>query len=540
MKVLGIGGSIHDFAACILEDGEIIIAIEDERITRIKHSLDLDVERSGCQAVEYCLRHTGLTLDDMDLIVVNDAVLPEYYRTFADRVTIVLHHDTHAASCYYPSPFEEAAILVVDGAGGLIDGFHETVSYYYGKQNEMNEIHKVLGQMNTSDEKYAPIVENSMGYFYDLLSNGIGFYRLTSGKTMGLAPYGTKLFVNAFKDFYTMDDEGRFEQSAEHIELMKRFIRQKLTTAIRNREDVFQTKADIAYAGQYHLEQMMVKAANYLHRQTGSKNLCLAGGVALNSVANYRILEETPFERIFIQPAAGDGGTALGAASYGYHQLKGQPMPKEKKLFSPYLGKRYGADEISAALQEFDGFEIYKPDDLYKEVAGLLANGSIIGWFQGRSEIGPRALGNRSILADPRKAEMKDIINARIKHREAFRPFAPIVMEERQGDYFSMTHPAYYMLLVPYINEKRRTEIPAVTHVDGSGRVQTVSSKLNPKLHRLLAAFHEQTGTPVLLNTSFNDNGEPIVESPNDAISCFLNIDLNYLVLDDYILKKTG
>lgn len=541
MRVLGIGGSIHDFAACIIENGEVRIAIEDERLTRVKHSLDLDFERHGCKAVDYCLEHAGLTLREMDAIVVNDAVNPAYYRSFARLTTKVLHHDTHAASCYYPSGFEEAAILVVDGAGGLVDGKHETVSYYAGGRDGMRPLKKVTGAMSAGDERYAPCVEHSMGYFYDLLSNGIGFYRLTSGKTMGLAPYGTKKYVGEFGDFYAMDDEGNFAQTAEQIARMKLFMKQALKAAIRNKEDLFQTKADLAYAGQYHLEQMMLKAARYLHRVTGSKQLCLAGGVALNSVANYRILEETPFERLFIQPAAGDGGTAIGAAYYGYHMLLGQPRPAERKLFSPYLGRPYDTDEIASLLEAYAGqVEAHVPERLQDEVAALLDEGNIVGWFQGRSEIGPRALGNRSILADPRRADMKDIINARIKHREAFRPFAPIVLEEAQGEYFSTTHPAYYMLLVPYVREERRAEIPSVTHVDGSGRVQTVSKQLNPELYGLLSAFRRRTGTPVLLNTSFNDNGEPIVESPKDAIDCFLRIDLDVLVLDRFILRKVS
>lgn len=541
MRVLGIGGSIHDFAACILEDGEIRIAIEDERLTRVKHSLDLDIERYGSMAIDYCLQHTGLTLEDMDAIVVNDAVWPAYYKSIAGRAAAVLHHDTHAASCYYPSGFDEAAILVIDGAGGIVGGQHETISYYAGKRDDMKTLHKITGTMHAGDEKYAPCVENSMGYFYDVLSNGIGFYRLTNGKTMGLAPYGTKRFIRDFDAFYTMDDDGNFIQTLEQIAQMKRYMRHTLKESVRNKEDLFQVKADLAHAGQYHLEQMMIRAACYLHKLTGFKRLCLAGGVALNSVANYRLLEETPFEEIFIQPAAGDGGTAIGAAYYGYHMLLGQARPAKQKLFSPYLGRMYEPADIASLLESYgDKLEVHAPENLYEAAAAMLDKGNIIGWFQGRSEIGPRALGNRSILADPRRADMKDIINARIKHREAFRPFAPIVLEELQGEYFSTTHPAYYMLLVPYVREERRGEIPSVTHVDGTGRVQTVSRQLNPRLHKLLTAYHQLTGTPVLLNTSFNDNGEPIVESPQDAIDCFLRIDLDALVLDRWILRKTN
>jgi carbamoyltransferase len=305
------------------------------------------------------------------------------------------------------------------------------------------------------------------------------------------------------------------------------------------KELLFEEMANIAYAGQYHLEQILLACANFLYRKTKSKNLCIAGGVALNSVANYKILENTHFENIFIQPAAGDAGTSIGAALYGYYHIMDQPMPSTKEKFSPYLGKNYSKQSIEQAIGLYkEKLLIVKPEHLFKETAKILSEGKIIGWFQGKSEIGPRALGNRSILADARNKDMKDSINSRIKHREAFRPFAPLVLENKQADYFSTDHPSYYMLLVPYIHEAKRDEVPSITHVDGTGRVQTVSETMNPVLHDLLSAFYDLTGTPILLNTSFNDNGEPIVETPTDAIECFLNIDLDYLIMDDYILSK--
>lgn len=536
MNILALGGSSHDFSACLMMDGKIAVAIEEERITRIKHSLDLDVKSSGNQAALYCLESQGLTLSEIDLIIGNDIIDRNYYRPYRDKMVLMNHHLAHASSAFYPSPFEEAAILVVDGAGSEIGGLNETTTYYYGKGTEIQELLKITGKMEWN-QVLSP-VENSMGHFYDVLSNGIGFHKLTNGKTMGLAPYGSTTYVKEFERFYTMDDEGRFIQSKEHIQEMKKFIRHTVGV-IRDEEQRFQAKADIAYAGQYHLERAMIKACRYLHARTGSRHLCLAGGVALNSVANYKILEETPFERIFVQPAAGDAGTAIGSAYYGHHVKMNQPRGDISIPFSPYLGRAYSAEDYESALQQYaEHITVQSPDDLYGSVASILEQGEIIGWFQDRSEIGPRALGNRSILADARKKDMKDLINSRIKHREAFRPFAPIVLEEEQPAYFSMEHPSYYMLLVPYILEEKRREVPSITHEDGTGRVQTVSSRINPKLHQLLSSFQRLTGTPILLNTSYNDNGEPIVETPVDAIRCFLNIDLDALVLDKWLIRK--
>ncbi|CAM3612743.1 carbamoyltransferase [Marinicrinis lubricantis] len=536
MNILALGGSSHDFSACLMTDGRFAAAIEEERITRIKHSLDLDVKSSGNQAVPYVLQGQGLSLSEIDLVIGNDIIDRNYYKPYRDQMVLMNHHLAHASSAYYPSPFEEAAILVVDGAGSAIGGLNETTTYYYAKGTEIQELLKITGKMEWN-QVLSP-VENSMGYFYDILSNGIGFHKLTNGKTMGLAPYGSTKYIKEFERFYTMDDEGRFVQTKTHIQEMKRFIRHTVGV-IRDEEERFHAKADIAYAGQYHLERAMIKACRYLHARTRSRHLCLAGGVALNSVANYKILEETPFERIFVQPAAGDAGTAIGSAYYGYHVTMKQPREDLSVPFSPYLGKAYTEEDYEQALQQFAEHIIVEvPDDLYGSVASILDQGEIIGWFQDRSEIGPRALGNRSILADARRKDMKDSINSRIKHREAFRPFAPIVLEEEQTAYFSMEHPSYYMLLVPYILEGKRSEVPSITHADGTGRVQTVSKHINPKLHRLLSSFQSLTGTPILLNTSFNDNGEPIVETPVDAIRCFLNIDLDGLVLDRYLIRK--
>lgn len=547
MKVLGLGGSVHDYSACLVWDGVVQYAIEDERLSRIKHSNGLDDKTiAKCLAAEYCLTAAGLSVRDIDLIVGNNILNPLYFSRLMneknDNLRMINHHLAHAASAFYPSNFEEAAILVVDGAGSLINTFNldnETASFYYGKGSEITEIRKDSGRMVGIYPE--PKVQSSLGGFYTAVTEAIGFKKFDEGKTMGLAPYGTDRFVHDFYSFYHLNEEGKFICTVEHGKrrMLFHFRHLKKRPGL-DEEELFQIKADMAYALQYHLERILVTFCRYLYDVTKSKNLCLAGGVALNSVANYKILEQTPFEHLFVQPAASDNGTSIGSALYGYHQIMNQSREAGKKpLFSPYLGKAYDEAAIEGELSiHRSRLRIMKPDDIYQTTAKLLSEGNIMGWFQGRSEIGPRALGNRSILADPRKGEMKDIINSRIKHREAFRPFAPIVMEEYQEQYFTMKHPSYYMLLVPYIHANKQSVIPAVTHADGTGRVQTVTRDLNPKLHRLISSFNEMTGVPVLLNTSFNDNGEPIVESPADAISCFLNIDLDYLVLHDYLIAK--
>lgn len=543
MNIIGVGGSSHDFSVCLMVDGKITYAIEDERITRIKHSLDMDeASIRQCSALTYCLEAGKLRLEDVDLIVGNDAIDRRYLHPFQrhrNKLQLINHHLAHAASAFYPSPFENSAILVIDGVGSLIDaenGLNESMTFYHGIGREIHEIKKISGRAYSK----SPVVkaENSIGLFYDILSWGLGFYQLNQGKTMGLAPYGTAKYVDYFSRFYAMNDEGNYQQTEKQYQEMTKFIRHTLVP-VGDGEAKFQEMADIAFAGQYHLEQVIIQAARYLYEKTKSPNLCLAGGVALNSVANYKILEQTPFENIFIQPAAGDNGTAIGSALYGCYQIQNMPRIMEGTKFSPYLGVEYTDQHIADILDEYkDRVSVVKPDDIYPATAKLLAEGKIIGWFQGRSEIGPRALGNRSILANPRLKQMKDTINARIKHREAFRPFAPVVLEEYQTQYFRMQHPSYYMLLVPGIHSEKQEEIPAVTHVDGTGRVQTVSRELNPILHHLLSAFHEETGTPILLNTSFNDNGEPIIESPRDAMECFLKIDLDHLIINGYILTK--
>lgn len=541
MYVLGIGGSEHDFSATLIKDGEILCSIEDERLTRSKYSLQKDLSITPLakewRSIQYCLDQADITLNEIDCFFGNDLMNKDYIPQLPKQIVMLNHHLTHAASTYYTSPYNDAAILVVDGIGTLIDSSsntHETISLYKGTNNEIKDIGKVHGSGIENPVSGWTLFENSIGRFYYRVSAEIGFGFLEEGKTMGLAPYGKETYVGDFKRFYSIDGY-IFRQSHEQKLEMVVYIR----NVLKNTKDRFHTTADLAYAVQHHLEQIMISICNALYDITQSKNLCLAGGVALNSVANLKVLENTPFENIYVQPASGDAGTSIGATLYGFHVLNNKPREDLNNLFSPYLGKNYSEREMLDSLDKHGNLiNIEKPDDYVDAVAKLLTKGSIIAWFNGRSEIGPRALGNRSILVDPRRKDMKDILNKRVKHREGFRPFAPIVLEEYQTEYFELEHPSYYMLLVPKIKIDKQDKIPAVTHADGTGRVQTVSNKLNPQLHALVSSFYKQTGVPVLLNTSFNDNGEPIVESPEDALNCFLKTDIDYLVINGFIISK--
>lgn len=494
MRILGVGGSSHDFSACLLEDGKLRLAIGDERITRVKHSLGLDFNRFSSKSIDYILDALQLREDDIDLMIGNDIINANYYRKYSNRMNMINHHLAHASSAFFVSPFEEAAILVIDGAGsGIAPGINETMTYYHGKGNHIAEIAKVTGKVFAREPEL--MVENSIGIFYDLLSIGLGFYNLNQGKTMGLAPYGTPNYVEEFGKLYTMR-EGQFVHCKEQYIQLRKLLKLKLLP-VKDPNERFQLMADLAFAGQHHLEQIIIQAANYLYEKTGVKNLCLVGGVALNSVANYRVLENTKFQNLFIPPVAGDAGTAIGSAYYAHYSIFKNERDQYDTLFSPYLGMDYSETAVQEAVAAFqDRIEASKPDNIFSSTAKLLSEDKIIGWFQERSEIGPRTLDNRSILANPRNPQMKDIINSRIKHREAFRPFAPVVLEECQTEYFNMDLPSYYMLIVSPVQESKRLEIPAVTHIDGTGRVQTISNKLNPRLHQLVEAFRSITGTP--------------------------------------------
>ncbi|MEU4181124.1 carbamoyltransferase C-terminal domain-containing protein [Streptomyces sp. NPDC026589] len=546
MRVLGLGGSHHDFCACLVDEGRVVAAVEEERLTRAKVAFGLGPRLARCLAADSVLEQGGIGIDDVDLVVANDFLNKVYSVRFQDRVTWIGHHLSHAASTYYPSPFERAAVLVMDGrgsettVGGRAAG--ETVTHYLAQDTDLRVVRAQVGLVTRTASPLDDPYEDSVGWFYEIITKCIGFigrHRLSEpGKTMGLAPYGTPRYVQDMAQTYTLHD-GEFRQSTAQQQALRAFAEEQLARAAGSEQAVAETAADLAYATQANTERIVVELAHWLHTRTGATALCLAGGVALNSVANYLILERTPFEKLFIVPAAGDQGTALGAALYGYHALAGRPREVSAEPFSPYLGRAYDEADVRRALDaQGDRIVVERPTDIHRATAAELAGGSVVGWFQGRAEIGPRALGNRSILADPRQADMKDRINHKVKHREPFRPFAPVVLEDRQAEFFSTAVPAYYMLLVPQVRSDKRDVIPAVTHVDGTARLQTASAVLNPHLTLLLEEFDKLTGVPVLLNTSFNDNHEPIVETPEDAVRCFLGTGIDVLAIHGFLVRK--
>ncbi|MET0904471.1 MAG: carbamoyltransferase [Bradyrhizobiaceae bacterium] len=570
--ILGLNTYDHDVSACLLRDGEIAYAIEKERITREKHATGFYQE-----VIEYCLQAEGIGLSDVELVVSNCYILPvpemedrliyqdmpgflpEYERQDAKRhplfrarngkVVAISHHLSHAYSAFAVSPFEEGAIMIVDGVGSYRSDVMETYppddngsplareseSYYTFRGSQLDCIKKVW-------------MEPDRGFLSDEFTNMPGLGALYSrastyvfgdwnkcGELMGLAPYGRReqfpslmsiddnrlsvpRWSAEFNQPYVADSEGKWEASPS----MKHW-------------------EDLAWRVQDDTEKVLLARARWLRETTGAKNLCIAGGVALNCVANGRIAREAGFENVWIQPAAGDNGIAIGCAYYGL--LAVQKQPRSYVMKHSYTGRNYDDREVEAATQRTlvkAQTSTVRSDNICRDTAKLLVDQKVIGWFQGRSEYGPRALGNRSIIADPRHAEMKDILNSRVKHRQPFRPFAPLVLAERCEDIFEGTEDSPFMLIAKPVRPEWRDRIPAIVHVDGTARVQTVTEDTNPVLYRLLKEFEALTGVPVLLNTSFNVKGEPIVETPRDAMACFINTGIDHLILHDRIVSKTA
>ncbi|MBN1272400.1 MAG: carbamoyltransferase [Candidatus Aminicenantes bacterium] len=591
MYILGISCFYHDAAAALLKDGRIAAAAEEERFSRIKHDFGFPE-----QAVQFCLDHEGIKAGDLDYVIFYEKpfakferilmsslqTFPRSWKVFREAMiswlgdklwikNIILdkigieshkilfgeHHMSHAASTFYPSPFEEAAILTVDGVGEWT-----TASTGLGKDRQI-----VLDR-----EIRFP---HSLGLLYSAFTAFLGF-KVNNGeyKVMGMAPYGKPKFVERiFDHLIDVADDGSFRLNMEYFSyhhsdektFNARFA--NLFGKPRTPETPFFTSdtrypayfgertanyeercrenehyADVAASIQRVTEEILLKLVRSLHERTGQKRLCLSGGVALNSVANGRILRETPFEEVYIQPAAGDGGGALGAALYAYHGILGNP--RGFIMEHAYWGKSYSEDEIKDFLdKEQISYKRYTDDSkLLDRVVEEIQAGKVIGWFQGRFEWGPRALGNRSILADPRSEEMKDTVNIKIKFREPFRPFAPVVLEERAADFFDARgaekqYPARFMLLVLPLLEGRGEQVGAVNHM-GTGRLQTVRKSWNPRYYELVRRFGEATGVPVLLNTSFNLRGEPIVNSPFNAFQTFRKSGIDMLVMENYLIEK--
>ena len=554
--ILGISCFYHDAAAALIRDGEVIAAAHEERFTRIKH--DFDFPRN---AIRFCLEEAGISVPELDSVAFYDkpflkferilfsylATFPRSFRSFMQAMPLWLrqklwvrhiirkelsyqgeilfmqHHQSHAASAFYPSPFEEAAVLTVDGVGEWA-----TATFGVGRGHHLSLLKEIR-------------FPHSLGLFYSALTYYLGF-RVNNGeyKVMGLAPYGEPRFLDRMREVLVALPDGSFRNNMRYFAYdyglrmtNERFHRLFGAPPRKPGEELTQFHRDVAASGQALLEEILLNMVRHVHKQTGQQYLCMAGGVALNCVANGRILREGPFEDLFVQPASSDAGGALGAALFTYHQLQNRPQRFVMK--HAYLGSRFGPDAVLNYLQQSGiAYERLPEEKLVTRVAEYLAKGKIVGWFQGAAEFGPRALGNRSILADPRRAEMKDILNEKVKHREPFRPFAPAILEERLSEYFEIDRPSPYMLLVARV--KKPEEIPAVTHVDGTARVQSVNERQNPRFYRLLRAFEAQTGCPVLVNTSFNVRGEPIVDSPHDAYLCFRKTQIDVLVLGDFLI----
>ncbi len=570
--VLGLNTYDHDVSACLLRDGEIAYAIAKERVTREKHASGFYKE-----VIDYCLDAEGITLDDIDLVVRNCYILPvpemedrllyqdlpgflpeyeradakshPYFLSRSDKVVSISHHLAHAYSAFAVSPFEEGAIMIVDGVGSYRSDVNESFpatdtatplareseSYYKFSGSKLECLKKVWMEPDRgflSDEFYNM---PGLGALYSRASTYIFGDWNKCGELMGLAPYGRPGNVKPLMQI----KDNTLTVPRWTSELSKPYIAdsdQKWETS-----PLMKHWEDLAWRVQDDTEKVLLARAEWLRETTGAKNLCIAGGVALNCVANGRVARESGFENVRIQPAAGDDGIAIGCAYYGWLEILKQP--RSFVMDHSYVGRRYSDQEVSEATAKFlvsVQTTQTKSDNIARDTAKLLADQKVIGWFQDRSEFGPRALGNRSLLADPRKPEMKDILNSRVKHRQPFRPFAPIVLYERAKEIFEGEEDSPFMLIAKNVRPEWRDKIPAIVHVDGTARVQTVREETNPTLYRLLKEFDALTGVPVLINTSFNVKGEPIIETPRDAVICFLTTGIDHLVMHDTLVSKNA
>jgi carbamoyltransferase len=539
LPVLGLGGSNHDFSAAIVDDGVIAVAIEDERVQRVKNARTDWYIHPARDAATYCLEAAGLALDGLaGIFCCDDLERPTSWLDWSG-VALVNHHTAHAAASYFASPHPRATLLVVDGHGSPLeetaDGYRvETISTGWAEGDSLTIQPLQTGVQKKTSSHWRYVTQHSIGWWYEIVTMALGFGDSGQGKTMGLAAYGTSKYAGALSEFVEIGPDGRFWFDPYAG------ISDWLTTTLANRSNAMQVRADIAYAAQEIFVDAIVAAACEAHRQAPSPVLAFGGGCALNTLANSRILEETPFEELSVFPASGDNGLSVGAAFYGAHVVLGQrrpPQPSGWRGRAVYTGRDYTDDEVEAVLAEASVSSSHPPD-LAGEVAQALAGGETVAVCRGRSEIGPRALGNRSLLALPRTARMRDHINLNIKERESFRPLAPVVRLEDVDTYFDGVEESAYMLLVATVREHVREHLGAVTHVDGTARVQTVRAEDNPFLHRLLGLVGELTGVPVLLNTSLNLRGEPIVETPADAINLFVQRPVDVLVLGEHLVRK--
>lgn len=570
--VLGLNTYDHDVSACLLRDGEIAFAIAKERITRDKHASGFYKE-----VIDYCLNAEGISLDDIDLVVRNCYILPvpemeerliyqdlpgflpDYERAEAkahpwflsnsDKVVSISHHLAHAYSAFAVSPYNEGVVMIVDGVGSYRSDVNEpfpesdtatplareSESYYKFNGTKLECLKKVWMEPDRgflSDEFYNM---PGLGALYSRASTYIFGDWNKCGELMGLAPYGRRENVKPLMQL----EDNKLDVPRWTSELNKPYVmdgnqKWESSPSMKHWED-------LAWRVQDDTEKVLLGRTAWLRETTGATNLCIAGGVALNCVANGRIAREGGFPNVWIQPAAGDDGIAIGCAYYGWHEIL--KKPRTFVMDHSYVGKPYTDADVSAATSKFlvrIQTTQTQSDNIAKDTAKLLADQKVIGWFQDRSEFGPRALGNRSLIADPRKPEMKDILNSRVKHRQPFRPFAPIVLYERAKEVFEGEEDSPFMLIAKNVRPEWRDKIPAIVHVDGTARVQTVREETNPTLYRLLKEFDALTGVPVLINTSFNVKGEPIIETPRDAVICFLTTGIDYLVMHNTLVSKNA
>ncbi|HWY40247.1 MAG TPA: carbamoyltransferase [Chthoniobacterales bacterium] len=587
MNILGLSAFYHDSAACLVRDGEIIAAAQEERFTRKKHDADFPKH-----AVMYCLREGGINVNELEYVAFYEkpflkfdrilhsylAYAPAGLKSFLMAIPLWIrervwmkelirrelgcdckilfpeHHESHAASAFFPSPFSEAAFLTIDGVGEWT-----TTSYGVGRGNQI----EMLAELR---------FPHSLGLLYSAFTYFTGF-RVNSGeyKLMGLAPYGQPKYVDLIlRELIDLKDDGSFRLNMKYFNYA---VGLTMTNAAFNRlfdrpprrpeSKLTQSDMDLARSIQEVADEIMLRMARKVRKETGQRNLCLAGGVALNCVANGRILRERIFDHIWIQPAASDAGGALGAALFAWHQILGKERKADDVNDSQrgsYLGPAYRNDEIRAYLEtQKIPFVELTDAELPEKIANLISAQKVIGWFYGRMEFGPRALGARSIIGDARSPKMQELMNLKIKFRESFRPFAPSVLREKLSDWFELDEESPYMLLVAPVSKNRRreitadqqglfglqqlltirSEIPAVTHVDYSARIQTVTDQHQPLFYRMIKKFDERYGCPVIINTSFNVRGEPIVATPEDAFTCFMRTNMDYLLLGNFLLEKT-
>lgn len=537
--VLGLGGSNHDFSAAIVEDGTIKVAVEDERLQRIKWGLNDWHARPAQDAAKYCIEAAEIELGDLaGIFCCDDLERPSEWIDWSG-VEFINHHLAHAAASFFPFPHERATLLVIDGHGSPVgetpSGYEvETFSLGWAEGSELSLHTLQSGIQKKTSSSWRHVTQNSVGWFYQIVTMAIGLGNRGEGKAMGLAAYGEPRFLSQLRSFAELGADGRFAFDPYGG------IWDWLTATLAAQPHSMQVRADLAYAAQEIFVETVVAVAKEAHRQAPSPVLSFGGGCALNTLANSRILEETEFEEVAVFPASGDNGLAVGASLFGAHARLGQPRCVEAPGWrgrAVYTGREYTDAEVDAALSNAP-VAISRPEGLVEEVARSLVADEIIAVCRGRSEIGPRALGNRSLLAPPTSRRMRDHINVNIKQRESFRPLAPAVPIEDVDRYFEGVTESPFMLLVARVRDEARDLLAAVTHVDGTARVQTVRREDNPFLHGLLRAVGELAGVPVLLNTSLNLRGEPIVETPADALALFVQRPIDGLVLGDRLIRK--